>query len=296
MKRIEKEVSGKNEYIRSISGSESLKQMVLSFTINTAIKNLISDIPNFGKIKFESIPSNIELTTRKQKQAQMMVTIVPSRLFENINLKLQQTIDTKRTRDTYGTCLLPDRRIVYTSHKDFGVSSVMVLNANGSLDFEVLLPSSSLSCFDVTNITDNNTLAVSSGWCQGIRMINLNDETISDIVGGEVPACCYVATFSEKFCHTNPNENTVKCYDLKCKLQWTFENKTILQTPGGITVDSSGRKSNNVIIISSDGKQHRQLLSGSEGLFEPWAIYFSKEGNMLIVANKRGEAFLYSVN
>ncbi|CAG2208708.1 unnamed protein product [Mytilus edulis] len=53
MKRIEKEVSGKDEFIRSISTNANLKKIVLSFRINTAIKNLISDIQNFGRITVE---------------------------------------------------------------------------------------------------------------------------------------------------------------------------------------------------------------------------------------------------
>ncbi|XP_071121279.1 uncharacterized protein [Mytilus edulis] len=339
MKRIEKEVTGKDEYIRSISCKENLKNIVLSFNINTAVQNLISGISNFGKIMVESIPSGIELTTRKQKQAQIMVTKVPSRSFENINLNLQQTVNIlSKYTDTCGIYLLPDGRMVFCR---LGNCIIIVLNANGSLDFEVTLPSSS---FDVAYITEDNTLAVSSGgsyvhciyiidmqnkkikktipvhgWIYGItydgsriiysglnigiRMINLNDETISDIVRDEIPPNCYVATFGDKLFTTNPKTNTVKCYDLQGKIQWTFQDRYVLCTPGGISVDNSGniyvvgRSSNNLIMISPDGKQHRQLLCGSEGLSEPRAIHFSRERNILIVANTRSiKAFLYSVN
>ncbi|XP_071121455.1 tripartite motif-containing protein 2-like [Mytilus edulis] len=342
MKRIEKEVFDKNEFIRSISSSDHLKQIVLSLNINTAIKNLITDIPNFGKIIVESIPSNIELTTRKQKQAQLMVAKVPSRSFENISLNFQQTINTKESKPNRGTYLLPDGRMVFSS-SSYRNSSVTVLNANGSVNFNVKLPSSS-SSFDVAYITEINSLAVStggsgapciyiidmqtqnvkktislngniygityngtdliySGRLEGIRTINPHNETISDIVAGQMEAECYVTTFSDKLYHTNPGKNTVTCFNLQGKLQWTFQNESVLKTPGGITVDSSGdiyvvgRKSNNVILISSDGKQHRQLLSGSDGLSEPRAIHFSQERNLLIVAKSSGgEAFLYSVN
>ncbi|XP_063418879.1 uncharacterized protein LOC134701675 [Mytilus trossulus] len=340
MKRIETEVVSKDEYIRSLSGSKNLKQIVLSFSINTAIKNLISDIPNLGNIIVKSQSFNIELTTTKQRQAQMMMTKVPARSFENINVKLQQTIYTKQDNYISGTYLLPDGRMIF-SRKINTQDTITVLNANGSLSFEVALPSSS---FDVTYITKDNTLAVSSGgsasrciyiidmqnkkvkkrisekdfiygitYCgsgliysgrfQGIRMINPNDETISDIVGGEMTYRCYVASFGNTIYHTNPDDNTVTCYDLQGKIQWTFQNRSVLQTPAGISVDNDGniyvvgRASKNVILVSSDGQRHRQLLSGTDGLSEPWAIHFSKEKNMLIVANKRGgEAFLYSVN
>ncbi|CAC5386085.1 unnamed protein product [Mytilus coruscus] len=159
MKRIEKEVTGKNKYLKSICGNDNFKQMVLSFNIHTAIQNLISDISNFGKIMVESIPSDIELTTNKQKQAQMMMTNIPSRLFENINLKLPQIINTKEDKNTVGTYLLRDERMVF-SRSLSGTGTVIVLNPNESLNFEVKLPT---SLFDVAYITENNTLAVSSG-------------------------------------------------------------------------------------------------------------------------------------
>ncbi|XP_063399383.1 uncharacterized protein LOC134684016 [Mytilus trossulus] len=339
MKRIEKKVSGKNEYIMSISSNENLNQIVLSLNINTAIKKLISDIPNFGKIIVESKPSNIELTTRNQKQAQIMVTKVPSRSFENISLNFQQTINTKESKSNKGTYLLPDGRMVFSSSNNRN-STLTVLNANGSVNFNVQLPPS----FDVAYIKENNSLAVSTGGAgekciyiidmqnqnikktisvneyiygitcygtdliysgrhQGIRTINPHNGIISDIVVGQMQAESYVTTFGDKLYHTNPDKNTVTCYNLQGKLQWTFQNESVLKTPGGISVDNDGniyvvgRESNNVIIISPNGKQFRQLLSGNEGLSEPSSIHFSKERNMLIVANKgRGEAFLYSVN
>ncbi|CAG2194610.1 unnamed protein product [Mytilus edulis] len=256
-----------------------------------------------------------------------------------MNLTLQQIINTNKNGNIYGTCLLPDGKMVFSSSTNiFKSGTITVLNANGSLSFEVKLPSS----FDVTYITEDNTLAVSSGssgQCisiidmqnqkvkktihvngfiygiifneskliysgrlQGIQMINPNDKTRSNIVEGEMPKDCYISTFGDKFVHTNPNENTVKCYDLQGQLHWTFQDKSVLQTPAGISVDNSGnvyvvgRKSNNLIMISPDGKQQRQLLSLNEGLSKRCAIHFSKERNMLIVATKIEKVFLYSVN
>ncbi|CAG2249097.1 unnamed protein product [Mytilus edulis] len=269
----------------------------------------------------------------------MMVTKVPSRSFGNINLTLQMTINTKQDKFILGTYLLPDGRMVF-SGGIFVNGTIIVLNANGSLSFEVHLPSSS---FDVTYITEGNTLAVSSGGSSaqciyiidmenrkvkktisvndriygikyngtglihcghtGIRMIDPNDETIRDIVRGKILSECYVTAYGDKLYHTNLNKNTVTCYDIKGNKKWAFENKIILQAPAGISVDNDGniyvvgRKSNSLIMISPDGKRHRQLLSAKDGLSEPWSIHFSMERNMLIVANSRGgKAFLYSVN
>lgn len=278
MKRIETEVSSKNEYLNSISSNESLKQMVLSFGINPSVQNLISDLPNFGKIMVESKPSDIEITTNKQKQAQMMMTKVLSISFEHINLKLQKTVYTKTTHMCKGTCLLPDGRIVFSGSNVNSLCYVTVLNADGSLNFEVELPSNS---FDVAYMKEDATLAVSSGdsgsrciyiidmqnqqvkktisvkdWLygisyngstlvccghdKGIQMINPTSETISVIFKYEMPTYCYVATFGDKIYHSNNQDNCVTCYDQQGKHQWTFANENVLQTPRGIAVDDSG--------------------------------------------------------
>lgn len=139
MKRIDTEVFDRNEYLNTVSNNKSFNQIVLSLNINTEIQNLNSDIPNFVKITVESKPSNIELTTNKQKQAQMKMTKVPSSSFENFTLKLQQTMRINKDKNTFGTCLLPNGRMVFSSSK-YGYGTIIVLNANGTVDFEEDLP------------------------------------------------------------------------------------------------------------------------------------------------------------
>ncbi|CAG2231471.1 unnamed protein product [Mytilus edulis] len=76
-----------------------------------------------------------------------------------------------------------------------------------------------------------------------------------------------------------------------CKLQWTFHNESVLKTPYGIDVDNDGNvfvvghRSNNVVVISSDGKRHREILTVSDGLDNPMSLHYSGTTNQLLVAN-----------
>lgn len=56
-----------------------------------------------------------------------------------------------------------------------------------------------------------------------------------------------------------------------------------------------GEESSNVIIISNDGKHHRQILTDEDGLFEPSAIFFDKLIKKILVANAGETAFLYNI-
>jgi hypothetical protein len=92
------------------------------------------------------------------------------------------------------------------------------------------------------------------------------------------------------------------CCDINGTILWTFTDKSVLKRPLSITVDDYGNvyvvsaKSVNVIVISPDGKEHRQLLSKADRLDVPWALYYERKTRQLLVANHNTSALLYSVD
>ncbi|VDI39821.1 Hypothetical predicted protein [Mytilus galloprovincialis] len=123
---------------------------------------------------------------------------------------------------------------------------------------------------------------------------------ITTIPNTVVPADSYVTTHADTILFTNPNKNEIVCCFYDGTLAWEFNND-ILKTPRGITVDDKGnifvvgRKSCNVLIISPDGKQYKQILNKENGLNDPHAIFFDKLRNQLLVANGSTDAFLYNI-
>ncbi|CAC5406933.1 unnamed protein product [Mytilus coruscus] len=234
----------------------------------------MSDINIFGEVHIEARPYNIVLVKNKAKQTQMMIQTAQSRSIENIKLTLHKTIDTQGER-TYGCCMLPDGRMAFTFCYD---QTVKVFSDNKLKDFGVKLPADafdlvyiskdntlavtsglsfnqcitiidlerkeikktiSLDLFNYGIAQKDNRLIYSDN-DKGIRMINLYDESTSDIVRQKMPRYCYIATFRDKIYHTNTETNNVTCYNLQGQLQWRFQNESVLNYPQGIDVDNNG--------------------------------------------------------
>ena len=135
----------------------------------------------------------------------------------------------------------------------------------------------------------------------GIRMLNLSDGSVSEIISSAMSGVYYVAISGEKLYYTNTNTNTVTCCDLHGTTQWQFKGNRVLQDPLGISVDNDGNvyvvgyKSNNVVVISPDGQRHRQLLSSNDGLSRPTVLDYDKSTNRLLVVNGISTGFLFDV-
>jgi DNA-binding beta-propeller fold protein YncE len=136
---------------------------------------------------------------------------------------------------------------------------------------------------------------------KGLLMFNLNDKSISDIINSNMTGVYYVATSGDKLYYTNTDTHTVTCCDLHGTTQWEFNDKRVLRESVGISVGNAGNvyvvnySSSNVVVISPDGKRHRQLLSSKDGLVKPGVLDYDKATNRLIVVNESESAFLFNV-
>jgi hypothetical protein len=94
---------------------------------------------------------------------------------------------------------------------------------------------------------------------------------------------------------------TIYCFTLTGKNIWTFKNDKILRKPAGIALDQNsnvfvaGNGTNNVVVLSPDGKNCRQILTKHDGLNEPCSLRINIERSELLVCNKNGPAFLFSL-
>jgi outer membrane protein assembly factor BamB len=101
---------------------------------------------------------------------------------------------------------------------------------------------------------------------------------------------------------TDWRTNTVYCYTLTGQQIWTFKDENVLRGPRGIALDKNknvyvaGRETQNVVVLSPDGKNCRQILAKSDGLNEPISLCINIDRNELLVCNKNGPAFLFSLN
>jgi len=134
-----------------------------------------------------------------------------------------------------------------------------------------------------------------------LKMLNLSDKSVGDIISSKTSNVNYVATSGDKLYYTGYNTNDVTCCDLHGTVQWEFNGESVLKGPRGISVDNDGsvyvvgRNSNNVVVISPDGHRHRQLLSSKDGLSVPLVLDYDKSTNRLLVVNESKPAFLFDV-
>ncbi|XP_071121919.1 uncharacterized protein [Mytilus edulis] len=134
-----------------------------------------------------------------------------------------------------------------------------------------------------------------------LHVISCKDYSVTTIPNTVVPKYSYVTTHADTILFTNPDKHKIVCCLYDGTPVWEFNND-ILRTPCGITVDDKGnifvvgRVSCNVLIISPDGKQYKQILNKENGLNDPHAIFFDKLRNQLLVTNNSLDAFFYNIS
>ncbi|XP_063397713.1 uncharacterized protein LOC134682046 [Mytilus trossulus] len=108
----------------------------------------------------------------------------------------------------------------------------------------------------------------------------------------------FLSVHEDRLYYTNYKNHTVYCSNKNGDEIWSFKNE-IMKFPIGVTTDQHGNTyvsctySNNVLVISADGKNYKELLNASDGLVNPRAIFYDIRNNRLLVCNiVNGQALL----
>ena len=276
---------------------------------------------------------------KKDKQAQMMVADLSAPMsIANIQLNLKQKIKTNGI-NIKGCSLLPDGRMVFPCYSFNTVSFVnkegvevfkIGKDTTGSCTYDTVYIKDNSSvavssgygskrCITMIDIDSKEVITTISvdtniygmavrgrtiyycAWSKGLKMLNLSNKSVSDIISSSMSFVSHVATSGDKLYYTNYDKHTVTCCDLDGTIQWEFKDKRVLQCPFGISVDNDGNvyvvgcNSNNVVLFSPDGQRHRQLLSDKDGLANPNVLDYDKSTDRLLVVNNGITAFLFDV-
>ncbi|CAG2198915.1 unnamed protein product [Mytilus edulis] len=253
-KKLEERAMLEEKYLQSILiDSNSLKCLNLKCSISDNIMH-IPAIKSFGSISTHVSASSAVLTTEKDKQAQILY---------------------------HRKHFCQNGDMVFAEY--FEGNRLLIMNSMGNLRREISLPS--IHPYDVTSI-DDNTVAVTTWYQNGIHVVDINSGTITahisgDFCGGitrrgntlicgvrsnelkavdlrdnavsalipEVPINCqtYVTTTSDKIFVTHHANNTVTCYRMNGDKEWQYVDQSMVNVPLGITVD----KYENVYVISN---------------------------------------------
>ncbi|CAC5403704.1 unnamed protein product [Mytilus coruscus] len=182
--------------------------------------------------------------------------------------------------------------------------TVAVLCDNGSVTFVTLS-----KCDEQTSIKTSRDCSGMS-YMDGLLYVVVNGESIDvfTLEGNIIRTLrCpssgieNIAVTKDKLFLTDWFHEGLYCCDLYGRVIWTcFNNDQILRQ--GLTTDDDGNVyvaglySRNVFAISSDGNRQTELLTSSNGLDLPAAIYFDKLLKYLLVCNADdGHAFLFQI-
>lgn len=251
---------------------------------------------------------------------------------------MKQIINTGLTW-TIGCLILPDDRLVFSCR---GNSSVRVFKSDGSKDFEInsnasfvldiaLIPedntivatsggdgSHNISIIDIKKRKVSNNIKVNSLYygivhndpelitCRrhkGIHFLKNGSCEVFDIFRiKQISSYSYIAAFANKLYYTNKNIHTVTCCDMTGRELRTFKDKSVLQSPRGITVINfgnvyvAGSTSCNGIIISPYRKRVFELLSMKDGLLNSRVLYCNRSTNHSLDGNEKQKIGNQSTN
>ncbi|CAC5390302.1 unnamed protein product [Mytilus coruscus] len=331
IKDIEKDIAGEGKFIQSITTSDSANQVNISCQINKSLQQITASVQKFGEINVSSDPCDLSIQKRKDRQAQILVSL-PTRNIENLSLTLQKRINTKLT-DVFGCSLLPVDWMVFSSYsgdkirvlksdgsKFFEIKKIgQTFDVVSIGDDSIAVTSGDSNQINIIDLkkqklkksikvdTYNGGVVYKDGhliYCggeKGIQMISLNNETITNVSNTKFTHSAYVTTFGDKLFCTNYYNHSVTCCDYHGNILWTFCDTSVLVSPHGISIDNDGivyvvgLHTNNVVVISPDGKRYRQLLSSENGLRYPRTLHYDTSTYELLVANTSSDAFLYDV-
>lgn len=334
-REIEKQVSEKEKSLNAMMENKLFDNLTVSLEIDKKIENILSNVKMFGTLSIETVPANEKLINRKSRQAQILTSVVRS--FDDIKFKQIKTINIE-SRKVTGCAILPDGRMAFTEYEgmrllilkeDGNLDFEIPLKGSNTFDVTVVdvatvavssgSPVRSYApCIQIIDIESRkhtktiDTTAWSYGimcadenfvFCgykpTGIHKIDLKTNQKS-FINSTIPlnTWSYITYFKKKLYVTIDRNHTVTCCDEKGNVIWTYTDKTILDTPRGITVDNNGNLfvccvSNHVLMISSDGKRAKPILDTKDGLNRPTAIHYDRSTHRLLVANIDGTAVLY---
>ncbi|XP_063410636.1 uncharacterized protein LOC134693673 [Mytilus trossulus] len=258
-------------------------------------------------------------------------TSVKINLPVSVTLRQQLNIKMSTNESQYITsCIKTGNTLVFT---DYSNNQLIICNSDGSdihiiplsykplyiteIDSNTVAVScgihSTILIINISTRSVTSTIDISS-YCYAI---SYNDNNLYVVIEGRI---IHVMDLTGKVMHTIPvlsdgirditvdrdrlvyiDSSSIYCCSLDGKVMWKFK-KDEFEDLTRVTTDNEGNvyvtneETHTVIVVSDDGKHHRELLTESDGLNGPRGIYFDKKENTLLVCNYMdGKAFLFDV-
>ncbi|CAC5394051.1 unnamed protein product [Mytilus coruscus] len=336
MREIEVKVKEHEQFLQSLIETKGFEQLEIEYKVNTGMQSILNNVRNFGSTEIKARPSNIEFTRAKNKQAQLQVAPVRRTVNDiklmlektittygevvrgccmsrergflftdhykktliviksDGNLKYMMSVNSSNGFDI---TFVDEKTVAITSGDSYNKKGINIINiaSQSKIKFIDLTGRS----YGITSDLESLFVCVEE---RGIYKVNTVDYTTSHVISCNLPRYSYVSVFADKIYYTDIEDHSVVCCYRNGSHVWTFKKHSVLNGSRGITVDNDGNVfvvgeiSSNVVIISNDGRHHKEILTKEDGLNEPSAISFDKHNKKLLVANYKKNAFFYNAN
>lgn len=192
------------------------------------------------------------------------------------------------------SCTSNTEKLSYTSNTECTASQICLINISTPFDTRTINPSG--ICFGIS-YADNNLYVVIDK--KEIQVMDLTGEVRRTI---PLPTPDIFDITIDRHRLVCINETTIYHCSLDGKSLWKFKNDGY-QGLHRVTTDADGNiyateyNTETVVAVSADGEQFKELITKADGLNMPFAIYFEKKDNVLLVFNHmNGKGFLFDAN
>ncbi|XP_076088644.1 uncharacterized protein LOC143059065 [Mytilus galloprovincialis] len=332
-RQMKKRVGSEVETIKNeISVTKDYK---LKISIDGLIEKLSNEVEEFGKIMVSESATNLDFRDPKIDQAQTGISISTSRKISDIKLQFIQSFQIKREFqgefDITGCVILPNGNLLIANYskekhlieysdtgehlRDIPVSvqpyDIDLIDSNsivvtyGDDTFIEIINTNTFivekkinllrSCLGVSH--SNGRLYIIHG--KSIQVLDLSGRQL-ELLKTASQGGAYIKTSRDRIYYSNHSNNKVHCCHLNGEEIWELESVS-LRFPNGVTVDDHnnvyvvGYISDNLTLIENDGKNIQTLLTESDGLSYPKAVYYDKNKRTLLICNEGGKVALYKV-
>lgn len=298
------------------------------------IKSSRDGPPSVGKIQIQENCCKVTLKMRKSREAQLMGPIGISRNIETIQLKVKlecKICSEYEKQHIMDGGVLPNGELIFCDKRN---SLLVILDSEGiavrnliltfiPIRFAIIEKNSiAITTTDKVNIVDLKTGQVLKTFAEGVkaRSILLHNRNfiienlgkgfiVADFQGNTVKSM--PINFSEflyhqptiikdKLYYAEQDGSEVVCLDLDSNKLWKIRDERLV-SPYGMTSDDSnllfvcGIKSNNIFVISADGKTFKEIVAPNEHLNGVISAYFNKIKQELLTVTQNGNVAVYDV-
>ncbi|XP_071147614.1 uncharacterized protein [Mytilus edulis] len=335
LRRLSSDVIADESFLMSLLENGSLDKVKIVFELDESLASFSNVISKFGLVQLKKIPGNFCLESQKSKQAQTsekLSTIedIFVKFVHSITTKADSIYGCEFLPDgNIVICNYPTSGIDYICVFNSNGSSLKTIPVQPNYAYDVVAMDKHIVAVTSPHLRKNRIVSINihnkemtiietEHKCYSVTFNDGKFQTISPNLGiitidaknGKTVSTIEIdlswnaslTSFESKLYVCDPKLNTVSCCDMEGNNIWSFKDDAVIKKPGGIAVDGMGNvyvtneDMHNVIVISPDGNQTRQLLSQSDGLKKPRAIQYNRRQNRLMVANKSEKAFLFDIS